>query len=162
MRAAVLIAALATVSPLLIAGTEAAPSSIEAGRMRVRSETLARSYLRLWSENGRGALADVPGHYGKRVAFYGRFVTQAELRSEKQRFLQRWPIRHYVLRPGSVRTNCNTVLRSCHLRSIIDWTVKSPARGKIAQGSSRLALGIDFAGKQPVVLGENGQVIARR
>lgn len=160
MKAAFLLATFA-VGVVLIAPAQAAPD-IELARMRTQSESLARSYLHLWSRDGRGAVFDVPGRYGRRVAFYGRFVNYAELAAEKRRFLRRWPIRQYAMRPGTVRTECHLTMRVCQLRSVIDWTVKSPSRGKIARGSSRFALGIDFAGRRPVVLGENGQVVARR
>lgn len=161
MNAAASLAALA-VALILTAPAQATSSGTELARMRVQSEDLARSYLRLWSAGSRGALSDVPGRYGPRVAFYGRFVTRREIAEEKQRFLRRWPIRHYAMRPGTVRTNCDAALRVCQLVSVIDWTVRSPERRKAARGSSRFALGIDFAGARPVVLGENGRVIVRR
>ena len=161
MKAAASLAALA-VAVALATPAHAATSDTNVARMRTHSETLARSYLRLWSTSDKGALSDVPERYGPRVAFYGRVVTRAELAAEKRRFLRRWPIRRYTIRPGTMKTDCDAASRACQLRSIIDWAVKSPARRKTAHGSSQFDLGIDFAGAQPVVRGENGRVIARR
>jgi hypothetical protein len=156
------VATAACVLALSPARAETVSSEAELARMRELAQDLARSYLRLWSDSDTGALADVGVVYADRIAFYGRFLTQRELAAEKQRFLRRWPIRHYAIRPGTLKSDCDAVLRVCQVDSIIDWNVADPARHKSSRGSSRFALGIDFAGPQPVVRGENGRVLARR
>jgi hypothetical protein len=159
------IAAAAATAFVLSAAPTLASTSItpaDVARMRELSLDLARSYLRLWSDSEAGALADVDLVYADRIAFYGRFLSRTELAAEKRRFLRRWPIRRYAIRPGTLRADCDPIPRVCHVVSIIDWSVASPARHKSSRGSSRFELGIDFGGAEPAVRGENGRVLARR
>lgn len=141
---------------------QVSPGSAELRRMHELSHDLTTSYLQLWSTSNEAALADVAQVYSDRIRFYGRTVSQRELWNEKRRFTQRWPIRSYAHRPGTMRTDCDVAGRSCRVRAIIDWTASNPRRGASSRGSSLFELGIDFSGRQPLVRTESGQVVARR
>ncbi len=69
-------------------------------------EQLSVSYLREWSTDGQRSVSRVGELYAPRVLFYGRQLDRTQLRSEKSRFIERWPVRNYVLRPGTVRVSC--------------------------------------------------------
>jgi hypothetical protein len=88
-----------------------APSFAQSGQagpaaaMEQRSAQFAGSYLQVWSSSSRAAVAAVPRLYAPRVLFYGRVLGRRGLMREKARFVQRWPVRHYAHRPGTMRVS---------------------------------------------------------
>jgi hypothetical protein len=127
--------------------------------MRQWAEDLAYTYLEGWSSGNAQALADVKGLYGPRVNFYGKFIDRQVLFSQKRSFGQRWPVRRYEHRPGTMHIQCEARTQACLVRSIIDWRAANPARGSVSRGASTFELGIGFAGPRPVVLFERGRVL---
>ena len=119
---------------------------------------LSHAYLRQWSFTGRDALQTVNQAYAPRVMFYGRVLARNQLYREKLRFIQRWPIRRYVLRPDTVRVACPTSA-SCRVSGIMDWRVERNAR--VARGSSTFVQGFVLS-PSPQIVSESGRVLARR
>lgn len=147
----------------LVACLYAGPASAEVNTdLAYRSADLTRAYLHTWSTNSRAALADVPRIYAPRVNFYGRVVTHDALRREKAQFVRRWPIRHYSLRPGTMRVACETESRRCMVRSIIDWRAANSARKVSSRGSSTFEQGVDLTASRPLIFRESGAVIPQR
>ena len=126
-----------------------------------RSADLARSYLQTWSSNARAALDPVPQLYAPRVRFYGRVLDRNRLLREKAAFVQRWPVRHYAHRPGTMRVSCDAGSARCVVRSVIDWRAESRARRVVSRGASRFEQGIDLSGSHPVVFLESGAVLSQ-
>lgn len=146
----------------VIVGLCAGAASAEVGSsLAHRSADFTRSYLHRWSTNGRAALADVPRLYAPQVSFYGRLLNHDALIREKAQFLRRWPIRHYALRPGTMRVTCDAPGQRC-VRSIIDWRAASSARKVSSRGSSTFAQEMDFAASRPLIFRESGAVIPQR
>ncbi len=140
-----------------------APSVAQAGpsaTLEQRSAQFAGSYLQVWSSSSRAAIADVPRLYAPRVLFYGRVLDRRGLMREKARFVQRWPVRHYAHRPGSMRVSCDAHASKCMVSSVVDWRAESPARRVTSHGSSRFEQGIDLSGSRPVVFLESGAVLS--
>jgi hypothetical protein len=81
---------------------------------------------------------------------------------EKAQFLRRWPIRHYALRPGTMRVTCDAQGQRCAVRSIIDWRAASSARKVSSRGSSTFEQGVGFAASRPLIFRESGAVIPQR
>jgi hypothetical protein len=129
--------------------------------MRDLAADLANSYLRIWSSSDEGALSDVHEVYAPRVNFYGRVLDKRGITAEKMRFVRRWPIRRYSLRPGTTRVDCDQNKRACVVRTLIDWEAASPQRRAVSRGVSEFKLGVGFSGPQPLVVYEGGRVIAR-
>ena len=144
-----------------------APSFAQSGQagpaaaMEQRSAQFAGSYLQVWSSSSRAAVAAVPRLYAPRVLFYGRVLGRRGLMREKARFVQRWPVRHYAHRPGTMRVSCDAHASKCMVRSVVDWRAESPARRAASQGSSRFEQGLDFSAPRPVVFREGGSVISQ-
>ena len=130
-------------------------------RMRDLSADLANTYLQIWSSSDTAALDDVDEVYAPRVNFYGRILDKRRLAEEKMRFVRRWPVRRYSLRPGTTRVACDRDRRSCVVKTLIDWTAASPRRRKRSRGISEFELGVGFAGSQPLIIYEGGRVVAR-
>jgi hypothetical protein len=129
--------------------------------MRDLSADLANSYLRIWSSSDESALADVHEVYAPRVNFYGRVLDKRAITAEKMRFVRRWPMRRYSLRPGTTRVDCNANARRCVVKTLIDWEAASHGRRTVSRGVSQFELGVGFAGSQPLVVYEGGRVVAR-
>src|SRR5918912_2276557 len=85
--------------------------------MRDLSADLANSYLQIWSSNNASALSDVHEVYAPRVNFYGRILDKRGVAAEKMRFVRRWPVRRYSLRPGTTRVDCDRYKRACVVRT---------------------------------------------
>jgi hypothetical protein len=134
---------------------------LDLSTMRDLSADLANSYLRIWSSSDEGALADVHEVYAPRVKFYGRVLDKRGITAEKMRFVRRWPIRRYSLRPGTTQVDCDQAKRACMVTTLIDWEAASPRRRAVSRGVSEFKLGIGFSGPQPMVVYEGGRVIAR-
>ena len=128
--------------------------------MRQWAEDLAYTYLQGWSSGNAQALADVRGLYGPRVNFYGRVIDRGALFAQKRSFGERWPVRRYEHRPGTMSIRCDARTQACLIRSVIDWEAASPERGARSRGASTFELGIGFSGPRPVVLFERGRVIS--
>lgn len=145
----------------------AAPATAQVGsgpgssmdQMRQWSHDLAYAYLQGWSSGNAQALADVRALYGPRVNFYGQTIGQRNLFDQKRRFGERWPVRRYQHRPGTMRITCEGRTQACLIRSVIDWVAANPERRAVSRGSSTFELGIAFSGPKPVVLFEKGHVI---
>jgi hypothetical protein len=135
---------------------EQKPQNGTAGRApkEAASRALAESYLDSWSADGHDA-ADVRRLYGHRVNFFGRSVDQQELLAQKRRFAQRWPVRNYRHRPGSLDVRCDDAGKHCRVQSILDYDAANPERGARARGSMQFELGLDVSGERPVVTSEN-------
>jgi hypothetical protein len=144
-------------------GLYAGPASAEVpSRLAHRSADLTRTYLHTWSTDAEAAIADVRRLYASRVNFYGRYLTREGLLREKVKFIRRWPIRHYSVRPGTMRVACEAQRQRCVVRSIIDWRAESSARRALSRGSSTFEQGVDFAASRPLVFRESGGVIQQR
>jgi hypothetical protein len=160
MRRAGIVCALAALCLTATPGA-AQMSERDLATMRDLSADLANSYLRIWSSNDEAALQDVHEVYAPQVNFYGRTLDRRGIAAEKMRFVRRWPIRRYSLRPGTTRVDCDPRRRSCVVRTLINWTAASPQRRQVSRGVSEFELGVGFMGSQPVVVYEGGRVVHR-
>src|SRR5215210_760510 len=115
----------------------------------------------MWSSHSRAAMRQVSLVYGTRVRFYGRLLSRSDLQAEKRRFIQRWPIRRYALRPGTVRVACAARNARCTVSGVIDWRTESPSRGVQAHGSSRFVQAFDFSRGRPLIVSESGSVLKK-
>jgi len=124
------------------------------------SKSLAHAYLRSWSSGNDEALADLDDFFGPRVNYFGRSVDLQTLVQTKRRFAERWPVRKYRHRPGTMSVRCDSQSERCTVRSVVDWEAASPARRARSNGSLRFELVLDMSGSRPVVRSENAQRLA--
>ena len=150
-------------SPILLAGSLLfGTAALASSPLEERTAALATRYLQVWSVSGAASVRSVPSLYERATTFYGRTYTHHELIAEKRRAIRRWPIRHYAHHPGTMRIKCDLPNRRCMARSIIDFRVASPQRGKVKDGSAKFVLGINFARRHPRLFYEGGSVNAPR
>ena len=150
-------------SMLVVAILLASGAAAEAASpMHKRTALLATRYLQVWSSSGAESVSGVPRLYEPTVAFYYQTYTHRQLMAEKRRAIQRWPVRRYAHRPGTMRIACNLAQQRCMARSIIDFEVQNPRRGTANHGSARFDLGISFAGQEPRIFYEGGGLNSRK
>jgi len=116
------------------------------------SRALASLYLDAWSSNGESGLRAIQDVTGPRVNYFGHSIDRSEVMATKRRFAERWPVRSYRHRPGSMKVRCEG--ETCVVRSIVDWEAASPSRKARSRGSLRFELGIDVSGPRPLVEAE--------
>ena len=155
IRMSVLAAAVAT-WPALVS----AEARLDLGTMRSTSTEIATEYLATWSASNQAALAQVAHLYAPKVSFFGRRLDRQALRREKAHFIQRWPVRSYTHRPGTMGVTCDPERRRCLVRSIMDWHAEG-RRSLVSRGSARFVQGIDFSAGRPSVFLESGSVLVR-
>src|SRR5947209_2408776 len=112
---------IATLAAAPAAFVESLSSARSVEAMRERAQEIASTYLQRWSSGNARALADVQALYGPSVSFHGDFIDRRNLFNQKRRFGQRWPIRRYEHRPGSMLTSCDAARQACLLLLVIDW-----------------------------------------
>ena len=145
---------------LMVALVVAAPTGAfaQAG-LETAAADFTRAYLWLWSTDGPASVRQVTAAYSPRVRFYGRVLTRAGLEAEKRHFIQRWPVRRYSIRPGTLRLSCSGT--RCLVRAVIDLRAENPMRAAVSRGSSRFAHGLELSSGKPVIFLETGYVQQR-
>ena len=140
-------------SPRSTARGEGAPEAERAARR------LAIDYLDFWSGPNAVTLDATPDFYGSRVEFHGRVLSARALFEEKRRFVQRWPVRSYTPRLGTMAVQCETAAQICTVRTAFDFAAENPDRGRRSSGTANLELGISVAGPRPVIVAETSRVV---
>jgi hypothetical protein len=135
--------------------TLAPPAEAQFESAEEGSRAFAYSYLQSWSSSNDKALSDLRGLFGSRVSYYGRSLDQNSLFEKKRRFAERWPVRNYRHRPGTLSVRCEKPAGQCWVRSIVDWDAANPTRNAKKRGAFRFELGIDVSGPRPIVRSEN-------
>jgi uncharacterized caspase-like protein len=123
----------------------------------------ARSFVaRLHSvmaESDAAALAVVRSVYSEPANFYGKLTAPGTVLAEKRRFLERWPVRRYVPRPGATTATCDSASSRCQVTGIVDYEVLDPIRGTHTVGSSTFEYDMRLLASRVVILREDGKVI---
>jgi hypothetical protein len=120
-----------------------------------RATLFAHAYNAGWSLPNAEALAFMSEVYQGNVEFYGKRVSAAIVLEEKRKFAERWPIRDYTVRDGSLSVRCGGT--ACNISATIDWFAYSPARRKASNGVATFSLEIDP--QRLVIRRETGSVL---
>ena len=152
-----LLVTLAAYAPASLAQSADQPTTTA---MRRASSDLTTSYLQAWSGAEAASPAYVARVYAPRIRFYGRMLDRTGLVNEKRRFVRRWPVREYALRPGTLRITCNQPSGLCRVASVLDWRAENPARRTASRGSSSFEQHVRFSANQPTVVHESGRVLS--
>jgi hypothetical protein len=119
------------------------------------SRNLLFEYLAAWSSPNSVALSSINTFYGSQVRFYGKDVNVRTLLDEKRRFVQRWPVREYLVSPGSVSVRCKSDADTCRVASLLNYIAHDPVRERKAKGSAGLELQISFSAGRPEIVEES-------
>jgi len=121
----------------------------------------AQDYFAHWSEANDQALSYFNSIYALSVVFYGASVNRAEIMKQKLAYAERWPLRIYTLKPGTVAAPCADDGSTCTVGGVVEWDCRSPTRKVHSIGTANFSLTVSFASGMPQVTGESGSVIGR-
>jgi hypothetical protein len=144
---------------------------------REQLKRFVRQVFASWSSSNEEALLRMPPRFyysclqsyydGKKVVYF------RNVWADKKSFAERWPLRRYRIREGSIDISCNPRDRygECNVHVIVDWSVENPDRNTARNGASAydfgvslaiLASGSDILGDaQPGIYSENSTTLSR-
>jgi len=124
-------------------------------------------YFANWSFNSSPqALADM---YWDSATYYGKLSSKQDILLDKQKFIERWPVRTYKIRPGTTAVKCiGERVTECSVTGVVDWEVSNQAKRSIGATSFDYVLRPWPMGSRPVhddesvelrISVENGKVL---
>lgn len=111
---------------------EVAPTQSPPPNSRDFAAIFALAYHEAWSSPNDSALGFMSDVYTENINFYGNVISSALVMEEKRKFAQRWPIRDYSIRDGSLAVICAG--SDCTVSAVVDWFAHSPSRAKSSNG----------------------------
>ena len=112
------------------------------------------SYYEAWSRGNAEALVFMDRAYSETINFYGKPKSRVYVVDEKVKFVMRWPVRAYNVKPGTATVSCVTY---CVVAGIVDWYAKRNVGGGVSSGSARFLISWDpSTGK---IVSESGEVL---
>lgn len=122
-------------------------------------EDKAISFLRRYnddlSRHNARAMSSMAGSYAPTIEFYGRPTSRNEVMAEKLKFVERWPVRAYSLKPGSENATCE---KTCKVTGVVDWFATTPSRDRSSSGSAEYSVVWDPVAEK--IISENGKVLS--
>lgn len=132
-------------------------------RLEDTALSFADRYYTTWSGSNDVAMAFVRRAYAPRVSFFGGTRSADWITDYKRPFVERWPLRRYVIRPGSMRVSCEADNRSCTVHGLVDWDARDPGRQAVSTGLASFTLGMIVPpDRDPLITLETSAVIERR
>jgi len=104
-------------APIPALSTPSATFAPSDGQLTARRRALA--YFAIWSGPNSSITAELPPYYSSTVTFYGTRLSRDAVMTQKLHFIQRWPIRSYVVRAESLATTCNA--QTCTAEGLLAW-----------------------------------------
>ncbi|MBO0128989.1 hypothetical protein [Agrobacterium sp. OT33] len=129
--------------------TEAPPPTTEE-----KASSFVTAYYDAWSRRNVEALAFMEKAYADTVDFYGKTTPKVSVIDEKRNFANRWPVRAYSVKAGSMKVTC---AETCKVDGIVDWYTKRDVGNRISSGSAEFSLVWDQ--RAGVILSETSKVI---
>jgi S1-C subfamily serine protease len=105
------------------------------------AEAFAIAYHIAWSSPNEQAIEFMSSIYGTSVDFYGNRISHSALVDEKRKFAERWPVRTYTTRAGSLTANC--IGSTCTMTATVDWFAHSPLRQRSTNGVATFSFDLD-------------------
>lgn len=96
----------------------------------------------------------------EQVDYYGKLTARADVLKDKERYVARWPVRSYRLRPETIRTLCDQGRSTCRVDGLLDFDLSNPADGRKSSGASSFEFGIRFGADGGRIFYESGKIIA--
>lgn len=115
----------------------------------------AYAYHQEWSSPNESALSFMDGVYITYLEFYGARSSATNVLKEKRNFANRWPVRDYSIRDGSLSVTC--VQTICSVSALVDWFAHSPSRNRSSNGVASFNFEVDT--ELQWILSETGSVI---
>jgi hypothetical protein len=118
-----------------------------------------KSLFTAWSAPTLNVAVAFGSLYADQVKYYGKDFSRADVIADKQRFIERWPQRRYVLTPGTLTVQCNG--RTCAASGYADWETFNPTTAAPARGTAQYQYSVTWPGNDPQIILESSAVVAR-
>ena len=146
--------------PIRPSGAPSKPTSFTASRQQ--AVEFIGEYFDHWSDRDSRAMDYVTGLYADTVDFYGKQASPRIIIDANQKFIERWPIRVYTVRPASLQVECDSNSANCVIKGLVDWECLNPRQGARSVGLSDFVIGATFSPSGDVmVYREAGKVISK-
>jgi len=128
----------------------------------------AREFIRAWYQTISGPDEDITPIlnriYSDTVRYFGKEMSRQDVITEQQRFLARWPVRHYIPKDGTVMINCDANALVCSATGVIQFDARSTARNRRSSGEAMFEYLLRFSSvyeKTPTIVSEDGKLLSR-
>lgn len=104
------------------------------------------------------------GVYSDPVVYLGKQLPRTEVISQLSKFIDRWPIRAYVVRPETLKVQCNNETSACEINGLLEFSAKSVARNQWSRGTATFEYLLSFRpnARWPIIVNEGGSVVDRK
>jgi hypothetical protein len=106
--------------------------------------------------------------YGDAVNYYSKRMSKSDVIADKRRLWDRWPTRHYTMRPDSLTANCYVIDRArawmnCEVKGVFDWEATNSNKRSVGSASITYTLtGLGNSDPPDLrIVDENSTVITR-
>lgn len=147
----------ASVAPAAIS-----PPPGNAAALDTRARAFVEDYMRRTEGDTEQVLTFVRNSFGAEIRYYGKVVPNAQVVEEKRRYLTRWPQRRYLLKPETMRVQCDEARSTCQMSGELDYDVRDPRAARTSSGAASYELRVVFTQGGPKVVEESGRTLARR
>lgn len=156
--------AIAPTTPPAVAPAPIEPPSLSITEMDTRSREMIIALNVIMSGPDDGYFKILNGIYADQVLYFGKQMQRAEVVAQLVKFTERWPMRSYVVRPESLKVQCDGSLSACQISGVVDFSAKSMTRNQWSRGSATFEYLLSFRPNQkyPVIVNEGGAVIDRQ
>lgn len=105
----------------------------------------------------------VDGLYADQVLYFGKQLARSEVVAQLAKYVERWPDRSYVVRPETLRVQCDYQTYACRASGTLDFSAKSVTRNQWSRGAATFEYLLAFRPNQkyPVIVNEGGAVLNR-
>lgn len=102
--------------------------------------------------------------YSEQVSYFGKLLPRGDVVNQLTKFIARWPVRNYAVKPESVKVQCNEQTQECHIDGMIDFDAKSQERGQHSHGVATFDYLLSYrpGARWPVIVSENGSIVNRK
>jgi hypothetical protein len=119
-----------------------------------------RDFFRASSAPGSQLINYLDRVYAPTVTYFGKEMTKADVLTDKETFVERWPERLYTLDPNNLSASCSSDGK-CVATGTVALRAHSPERHRTSVVSAQFSLTFDTSGT-PAVVSETSEVLSRK
>ena len=119
-------------------------------------------FYRHATESTPDAYKFIAAAYAPEVSYYGKKRSREGVLADKFTWMERWPVRNYVVQEDSAQWQCNEGARLCVVKVLVDFDARNPATGKVSKGVTTNELGVAVSNSDVQIEYENGKVLTRK
>lgn len=145
-------------------GRPSAPASAAPDPVEMRSRQFVLAVYSLISGSAETFTRLLSGLYSEQVSYYGKQIPRADVITQIDAFIGRWPDRTYVADPNSIKVECDSNAAYCRVQGVVGFDCRSQSRNQRSHGLATFDYLLVFrpGAKWPIIAMENGKVVTRR